>query len=243
MEAIDLEKRALRREVLARRDGISIAERERRSAAICDKLKTVLEELVCVCKGAVAAADVRAVAGSGEAANVGSAAGGSAATDSAATSAAPRTVCLYRAIRSEVDLAVFAQAAYRVGCRVAFPCMLPQGHPHAPMVMRAVSAEDYRSGSVPFLERPLAPFAPEKNGPLAKRFPLVAPGEIDFAVVPLVAFDARGARLGYGGGNYDRYLPLLRRDCRVIGIAFEEQRVDRVPTDAHDRPLERIIAG
>ena len=62
-------------------------------------------------------------------------------------------------------------------------------------------------------------------------------------VVPLVAFDQTGARLGYGGGCYDRYLPMLSPACQIIGIAFDEQRVDRVPTDAHDLPLPHIISA
>ena len=62
-------------------------------------------------------------------------------------------------------------------------------------------------------------------------------------VVPLAAFDRAGARLGYGGGCYDRYLPMLSPECQIIGIAFDEQRVDHIPTDAHDLPLPNIISA
>lgn len=62
-------------------------------------------------------------------------------------------------------------------------------------------------------------------------------------IVPLVAFDRTGARLGYGGGCYDRYLPTLSPACQIIGIAFDEQRVDHVPTDAHDLPLSHIVSA
>ena len=70
----------------------------------------------------------------------------------------------------------------------------------------------------------------------SSRFPIVPADALDMIVVPLVAFDRTGARLGYGGGCYDRYLPTLSTSCHIIGIAFEEQRVDRVPADAHDLP-------
>ena len=52
-----------------------------------------------------------------------------------------------------------------------------------------------------------------------------------------------GAVEGYGGGCYDRYLPMLSPACQIIGIAFDEQRVDHVPTDAHDLPLPHIISA
>lgn len=65
--------------------------------------------------------------------------------------------------------------------------------------------------------------------------------ELDAAVVPLVAFDAAGNRLGYGGGNYDRLLPALRPDALVVGVAFEEQRVEAVPCEPHDMPLPCVM--
>ena len=56
-------------------------------------------------------------------------------------------------------------------------------------------------------------------------------------LVPLLAFDARGYRLGYGGGFYDRTIAQLRNQKPVltIGIAFDEQRVDAVPHVDYDQ--------
>ena len=66
-------------------------------------------------------------------------------------------------------------------------------------------------------------------------------GSIDWVLVPGVAFDADGRRIGYGGGYYDRLLPLLRADaCRVAG-AFELQLVDCVPAASHDLAVEAIV--
>ena len=62
-------------------------------------------------------------------------------------------------------------------------------------------------------------------------------------IVPLVAFDRTGARLGYGGGCYDRYLPTVSASCQIVGIAFDEQRIDHAPTDIHDLPLPNIISA
>ena len=131
-----------------------------------------------------------------------------------------------------------ALTAYDRGWHVAFPCMQRAAAGQS-MCMRTVSFADYRDGSVPFIKRPVTSFVPAPED--EARFPLIDPREIDVMAVPLVAFDDTGARLGYGGGNYDRYLPLLRPDCLVAGVAFAEQRVDRVPVEPHDRPLPRII--
>lgn len=77
----------------------------------------------------------------------------------------------------------------------------------------------------------------------AAGFAFVPPKTIDAIVVPLVAFDSHNFRLGYGGGNYDTFLPQLRQDCLVMGVAFEEQQVEAVPLEPHDLPLPSIIVG
>ena len=71
--------------------------------------------------------------------------------------------------------------------------------------------------------------------------PLVSRETIDFVLVPGVAFDRLGRRLGYGGGYYDRLLPLLSpRAARVAG-AFDVQLVDRVPAAPHDIAVGVIV--
>ena len=64
----------------------------------------------------------------------------------------------------------------------------------------------------------------------------------DAVIVPLLGFDARGYRLGYGGGFYDRTLAALRHDrpTPAIGFAFELQRVSEVPAGPFDEPLDRV---
>ncbi len=67
--------------------------------------------------------------------------------------------------------------------------------------------------------------------------------EPDALLVPLLAVDADGYRLGYGGGYYDRTLAALRSRRRVIaiGVGFEAQRVDQVPRGAHDHRLDWLM--
>ena len=60
-------------------------------------------------------------------------------------------------------------------------------------------------------------------------------------LVPGVAFDLAGRRLGYGGGYYDRLLPLLSPDAARVAGAFELQIVDRVPAAPHDVAVGTIV--
>ena len=150
--------------------------------------------------------------------------------------AAPHTVAVYAAMGSEVNPAAFAAAAAKRGWRVAYPCMLSATDAAAcgqRMCMRAVAADD--ASAAPFIAHPTRAFAATDID--SNRFPIVPADALDMIVVPL------GARLGYGGGCYDRYLPMLSPACQIIGIAFDEQRVDHIPTDAHDLPLPNIISA
>jgi 5-formyltetrahydrofolate cyclo-ligase len=69
---------------------------------------------------------------------------------------------------------------------------------------------------------------------------LIAADAIDWVLVPGVAFDPAGHRLGYGGGYYDRLLPQLRRDAARIAAGYEIQLVDRVPAGPHDVPVQTL---
>ena len=156
--------------------------------------------------------------------------------------AAPRTVAVYAAMGSEVDPAAFAIAAADRGWRVAYPCMLSAADAAAcsqRMCMRVVTAGDV--SAAPFIAHPTRAFAAMDID--SNRFPIVPAEALDMVVVPLVAFDRTSARLGYGGGCYDRYLPTVSASCHIIGIAFDEQRVEHVPTGAHDLPLPNIISA
>ena len=156
--------------------------------------------------------------------------------------AAARTVAVYAAMGSEVDPAAFATAAADRGWQVVYPCMLSASDAAAcgqRMCMRAVATGDV--GTAPFIAHPTRAFAATDID--SDRFPIVPAEALDMIVVPLAAFDRTGARLGYGGGCYDRYLSMLSPACQIIGIAFDEQRVDHVPTDAHDLPLPHIISA
>ena len=67
--------------------------------------------------------------------------------------------------------------------------------------------------------------------------------EPEILIVPLVAFDAKGGRLGYGGGFYDRTLETLRarRATLAIGFAYDAQEADGLPLEPTDQPLDLIV--
>lgn len=74
-----------------------------------------------------------------------------------------------------------------------------------------------------------------------KVLPEADPTELDVVIVPGLAFDLHGRRLGRGGGYYDRLLPRLRPQAVKIGVAWEVQIVDEVPTDAHDQRMDVVV--
>ncbi|MDP6572717.1 MAG: 5-formyltetrahydrofolate cyclo-ligase [Rhodospirillales bacterium] len=83
------------------------------------------------------------------------------------------------------------------------------------------------------------------KGVLGTRHPPAAAAAVrpEVVLAPLLAFDAEGYRLGYGGGYYDRTLAGLRGDgpALAIGIAYAAQQVDKVPRTGYDEPLDWIV--
>ena len=70
---------------------------------------------------------------------------------------------------------------------------------------------------------------------------LVRAEDIDLLFVPGIAFDENCRRLGQGGGCYDRFIPHLRGDCLVVGVAFDEQICESVPYGVHDRRMDYVV--
>lgn len=69
----------------------------------------------------------------------------------------------------------------------------------------------------------------------------VNPDTVDICILPGLAFDRKGFRLGYGGGYFDRFLPKLRSDCLKIALAYDFQILDYLPRTEFDLPVEIII--
>ncbi|NLI93845.1 MAG: 5-formyltetrahydrofolate cyclo-ligase [Peptococcaceae bacterium] len=65
--------------------------------------------------------------------------------------------------------------------------------------------------------------------------------DIDFILVPGVAFDREGNRIGFGKGYYDRFLPMLRSDVCIAGLAYSFQIVERIAVQEHDYKMSLLI--
>jgi 5-formyltetrahydrofolate cyclo-ligase len=75
--------------------------------------------------------------------------------------------------------------------------------------------------------------------PLEAKRPRVE--ELDLVIVPGVAFDRRGARMGHGFGYYDKLLQRVRPDTPLVALAYECQLFDEIPTENHDIFMDRIV--
>jgi 5-formyltetrahydrofolate cyclo-ligase len=168
--------------------------------------------------------------------------------ETVATGRTGLTVTAFRAMGSEVDVSAFVAWALERGWRVAYPCMLkrseaaPTDVPGLPVMrFRYITAAQLGDDADAFFKHPMKSYA--STDPLLAENPLCNPADVDLVVTPMVAFDDRNYRLGYGGGCYDRFLPRLGSQAQIAGVAFEEQRVDVVPIDAHDVQLPRIFTA
>jgi len=77
--------------------------------------------------------------------------------------------------------------------------------------------------------------------PNPKRCKQVQMNHIDIAIIPGIAFDEKGGRLGTGGGRYDRIIPKLPGTARKVAFAFEDQITQLVPMESHDKFVDIII--
>ncbi len=142
---------------------------------------------------------------------------------------AARTVLFYVDVRSEVRTRRSLPDALRSGKRIVVPyCVENQLE-----LFLLESMDELAVGAFRILEP-----KPELRPLPAKQ---VAVGELDLIMVPGVAFDRRGARMGHGFGYYDRLLEHARPDTPLVALAFECQLFPEVPTQAHDVFMDKII--
>src|SRR5215469_11615549 len=128
-------------------------------------------------------------------------------------------------LKSEINPVPLMRAFAAAGARLALPVVAGKGRP---LTMRAWSFGDPLDAGVWGIREP-KPEAPEV-------FP-------DILIVPLLAFDRTGHRIGYGAGYYDMTIARLRglKSVIAIGIAYAAQEVDQVPATPRDAALELVL--
>ena len=131
----------------------------------------------------------------------------------------------FSAIGEEIDASRILSELHAYGYRTALPVIQGKG---SPLLFRAWTPGDRMQARTWGIAEPL------------DTEPVLEP---DVLLVPLLAYDARGYRLGYGGGFYDRTLEVLRNRKPVIaiGVAYAEQRVDAVPHSDYDQRLDWVL--
>jgi 5-formyltetrahydrofolate cyclo-ligase len=143
-----------------------------------------------------------------------------------------RLILLYEAFRGEAATDRIAAAAVAAGKRLALPRV--SVNPRR-LWLHAYSGDPATLSAGAYGIREPDP-----------AWPLVALADVDLVVVPGVAFDRQGNRLGYGGGYYDRTLPEVRAAnpaAALIGLAFSFQIVPSLPADPHDMAVDGVATN
>ncbi len=140
-----------------------------------------------------------------------------------------RTVLVFAAMPSsgEVELWPFVDRWRRGGNAAALPRIEWASRTMTPVPVRDRAADVLADArGIPMPHPDLAPIDPATLGAV---------------VVPGLAFDATGGRLGRGMGFYDRFLASLPASVRTVAAVFDEQVIDRVPMEPHDRRVSAIV--
>ncbi|WP_055490334.1 5-formyltetrahydrofolate cyclo-ligase [Streptomyces sp. TP-A0356] len=144
-----------------------------------------------------------------------------------------RTVAAYVSVGSEPGTLALLDALYARGVRVLLPVLLPDNDLDWGAYAGPDSLLRVRHGGKMALLEP----AGERLGPEAVR-------HADAVLLPGLAVDARGMRLGRGGGSYDRVLARLEgadAEPALVVLLYDAEVVERVPAEAHDRPVHAVV--
>lgn len=157
--------------------------------------------------------------------------------------ASAHVVMLYMPLSSEVDVSSIAIRCFQTGRSVGVPRVDAERRDMRPIEVESFDGAREGSdrgdglgtfGSMDMEIDALGVRTPRRGRPLVL-------DSIDLVVVPGLAFDSSGHRIGRGGGFYDRFLAKLPPRTRLIGIAFDAQIVDRVPVSPHDIRVDAVV--
>ncbi len=140
-----------------------------------------------------------------------------------------KTVLFYASLPGEVETFAMMQEAMQLTKRVALPSVQRNQKTMVPILTDSLA--DLQQG----------PYGISEPKPNAGN--VIRPDVLDAVIVPGLAFDARHNRLGRGAGYYDRFLSGLSGRTATIGVAFDFQIVDCLPTEPHDVALHCVVSA
>ncbi|CAG9295768.1 5-formyltetrahydrofolate cyclo-ligase [Celerinatantimonas diazotrophica] len=139
-----------------------------------------------------------------------------------------RHIALYLSFDGELSTKPLIEALWRQGKQLYLPVLHPFCHGH--LLFQQYSAH------TPLVANRFNILEPKLNCSQ-----ILPANQLDILVMPLVAFDQYGNRLGMGGGFYDRTLSSISNNVTSIGIAHDSQRYPNLPIETWDQPLDCII--
>jgi 5-formyltetrahydrofolate cyclo-ligase len=141
------------------------------------------------------------------------------------------TVMCYLSFGNEVDTKVIINECLKAGKNILIP-----------VIMRNTDGTSYMEASQLLnIKEDLSPGTMGILEPKGSSIRIMDPETIDLIIIPGLAFDKSGNRLGYGAGYYDYFLERLRSDCTQIALTFSFQILDQIPTEEHDKTIPFII--
>ena len=138
-------------------------------------------------------------------------------------------VMMYLPGEGEIDTRAMIASAFKYNKIVVLPVFDPEGKEARLFKVDNLKA-DLRNG-------PRGGGEPDPGR--CKQVPLDV---VDIAIVPAIALDEKGGRIGTGAGDYDRLIPLLAITTRKVALAFEEQILPQIPMESHDKFVDIIIS-
>ena len=137
------------------------------------------------------------------------------------------TILIYLAFKKELDTSAFIQTAWQQKKRIVVPVCQPLERKL--LLSQLLSFNELTPGTWGILE------------PKAEFLRPVPVQQIDLLIIPGLAFDSQGYRLGYGGGYFDRFLPTIRQGCTKVGLAYDFQLLAELPREPHDTAIDIIV--
>jgi 5-formyltetrahydrofolate cyclo-ligase len=137
-------------------------------------------------------------------------------------------ISIYLSFSNEVDTFLIIEALQKLGKKIVVPYTKKDIIDLLPVQISSVE-KDLTVSSFGYPE------------PILEKVSVIDIQEIDFIIIPGVAFDGMGNRVGFGKGYYDKYLSKIKRNIKKTAVAYEYQVLRNVPSESHDIKMDYIV--